>query len=192
MTAGGGILHEEMPRRGPDGTIYGFQLWVNLPSAMKLSRPRYQEVQAASIPAIERAGARVRVVAGALEGARGPVAEIAADPVYLEVALEPQAEFSVPVADGHTAVAYVFEGKGEFGGEQVEAVRMAVFGESGPLQVRAGTEPLRFMLMAGRPFGEPIVPYGPFVMNTRDEIQQALEDLRRGTFVWQEPAGANR
>ncbi|MEW5830759.1 MAG: pirin family protein, partial [Chloroflexota bacterium] len=126
MTAGGGILHEEMPRRGPEGTIYGFQLWVNLPSRLKWSRPRYQEVSAATIPVVEKDGMVVRIVAGELDGVRGPVTEIAAEPVYLDVGLDPGVEFSYPLPGGHTAIAYVFEGGGLFGadGEPVSAVRL--------------------------------------------------------------------
>lgn len=186
MTSGGGILHEEMPRRGPSGAIYGFQLWVNLPAAQKMSRPRYREVTANTIPSVEGQGWRARVVAGEVDGVAGAVSEIAARPVYLDVSLEPQAEFIQPIPQGHTALAYVFEGQGRFGGQDVEAVRMAVLGEGDRLEVRTQDSPLRFMLFAGAPFGEPIVPYGPFVMNTREEIQQALSDLRAGTFVWQE------
>lgn len=185
MTAGGGILHEEMPRRGPSGTIYGFQLWVNLPARLKWSRPRYQEVNAATVPAVEQDGVRVRLVAGNFGQARGPVTKIAAEPVYLEAALQPGAEFSYPLPTGHTALAYVFEGAGEFGGETVDSVRMVVFGPGEQVQVQSETG-VRFMLIAGAPIGEPIAPYGPFVMNTREEIQEALSDLRAGTFIWNE------
>ena len=183
MTSGRGILHEEMPRRGPEGNIYGFQLWVNLPAALKMSPPRYQEVVAAAIPLADRDGCRIRVVAGQVDGVRGPVAEIAADPVYLEVAMDAGASFGMPIPGGHTALAYVFEGQGSFGGQEVDAVRMIIFGDGDRIEVRATNAPLRFMLMAGAPFNEPIVPYGPFVMNTREEIQQALQELRDGTFV---------
>jgi len=183
MTAGGGIMHSEIPHRGPAGTIYGFQLWVNLPAAQKMSRPRYQEVPAASIPTAESGGARVRVVAGEVLGISGPVGEIAAQPLYMDVALEPGAGFEQPVTQGHTVLAYVFEGDGLFGGTLVTAVNMAVFGNGDILRAQAGEKGLRFMLMAGKPFGEPIAPYGPFVMNTAEEIRQALADLRAGTFV---------
>jgi hypothetical protein len=185
MTAGGGILHEEMPRRGPDGVIYGFQLWVNLPAALKMSRPRYQEVNATAIPSANGPGWHARLVAGEVAGVCGPVTEIAADPIYIDVALEAGAEFGLPVPTGHTVLAYVFEGQAEFGGQAVEGVRLAVFGPGDRIEVRTGNSPVRFMLMAGAPIGEPIVPYGPFVMNTREEIQQALADLRNGTFVMQ-------
>jgi hypothetical protein len=189
MTSGRGILHEEMPRRGPDGVIQGFQLWVNLPAAQKMSAPRYQEITADSIPALEQGGARVRLVAGAYAGMTGPVTEIAAQPIYLDVELEAGAGFRLPLPAGHTAVAYVFEGKGTFGSsggsETIDATpRMVVLEGGDEVHAQASAEtPMRFMLMAGAPFGEPIVPYGPFVMNTEDEIRQALAELRSGTFV---------
>ena len=192
MTSGRGILHEEMPRRGPSGAIYGFQLWVNLPAALKMTTPRYQEVSAATIPSVEKDGATVRIVTGEVFGTQGPVTEIAASPLYIDVTLTPGAEFSQEIPPGHTAVAYVFEGEGTFGsmedgnGEQesVSAVKMIVFADGDHIRVRAAqNSPVRFMLMAGAPFKEPIVPYGPFVMNTVEEIQQTLADLRSGAFV---------
>ena len=187
MTSGRGIMHEEMPRRGPSGNIYGFQLWVNLPAALKMSQPRYQEVNAANIPLVKVGEAGLRLVAGEAGGVRGPVTEIAIGPVYMEVQLEPGASFSYPIPQDHTALAYVFEGVGEFGdepGELIESVCMVVFGEGDQVRVKAMSERgVRFMLMAGASINEPIVPYGPFVMNTSEEIQQALTDLRNGTFV---------
>lgn len=190
MTSGRGILHEEMPQRGPNGVIYGFQLWVNLPAAQKMSQPRYQEVIAESIPAVEADGVRVRVVAGEYNGVRGPVTEIAAQPLYMDVTLDPGRDFIVPIPAGHSAVAYAFEGEALFGleddrqGEFIPAVRMLEFEDGDHLRVQTGAgSHVRFMLMAGAPFREPIFPYGPFVMNTQEEIQQALADLRNGTFV---------
>jgi hypothetical protein len=190
MSSGRGILHEEMPRRSPEGNVFGFQLWVNLPARQKMSLPRYQEISADSIPEATLNGAAVRVVAGEIGGVRGPVTGIAANPIYLDVRLEPGASYTQPVPEGHTAVAYVYHGRGEFGasgqaqGEIVDAVHMIVFGDGDYLQVRTSSDsPLSFMLMAGMPFNEPIVPYGPFVMNTVEEIQQTLIDLRNGTFV---------
>lgn len=195
MTSGRGILHEEMPRRGPNGVIDGFQLWVNLPAAQKMSEPRYQEVSADVIPAVERDSARVRVVAGTHAGVQGPVTEIAAQPLYMDVTLQPGAAFALPTPLEHSVVAYVFEGEGAFGGdgvnpgEVVEAVHMLVFEHGQRLHAQASADsPVRFMLMAGAPFKEPIVPYGPFVMNTEAEIRQALADLRNGTFVQRVPA----
>ncbi len=190
MTSGRGILHEEMPRRSPQGNIFGFQLWVNLPAARKMDPPRYQEVSAATIPVARREGAAIRVVAGEVDGICGPVTEIAARPLYLDVQLEPGASFTQAVPEGHTAMAYVYRGEGEFGldeigqGQVVAATRMVAFGDGDSLSVQAAlAAPVHFMLIAGAPFGEPIVPYGPFVMNTVEEIQQALDDLRKGTFV---------
>jgi hypothetical protein len=190
MTSGRGILHEEMPKRGPEDRVTGFQLWVNLPAVEKMSRPRYQEVVASTIPATEMDGVRVRVIAGEYGGVKGPVTEIAAQPLYMDVVLEPNIEFKLPVPEGHSAVAYLFEGKGVFGmddggqGEMVEAVRMVVFGDGDHLRVQAAEgSRARFVLIAGAPFGEPIVPYGPFVMNTEDEIRTALDELKNGTFV---------
>jgi redox-sensitive bicupin YhaK (pirin superfamily) len=183
MTAGGGILHEEMPRRGPDGNINGFQLWVNLPANLKMSQPSYREVAASTIPVFEGAGCRVRIVAGMVGSLIGPVTEIVANPLYLDVTLEAGRIFNVPVPEKHTCFAYVFDGKGSFEDTEVEAVHMVVFGLGDQVKVRAGISPVRFVLVAGRPIGESIVPYGPFVMNTPEEIQQALTDLKNGTFV---------
>jgi redox-sensitive bicupin YhaK (pirin superfamily) len=190
MTSGSGIMHEEMPRRSSRGNVFGFQLWVNLPAALKMSDPRYQEVTAESIPMVEVSGARVRLVAGKIAGVQGPVTEIAADPVYIDVELEPGADFSFPVPQGHTAVAYVFEGEAAFGADEhgqgrlVEAVHLVEFGDGDHLRVHTTPDShVRFMLIAGAPHNEPIVPYGPFVMNTPEEIQKALADLRNGIFV---------
>ena len=183
MTSGRGILHEEMPRRSESGGIYGFQLWVNLPAAQKMSQPRYQEVNSSDIPIIEQGGTKIRLVAGELNGIRGPVTEIAASPLYMDVKLGPASRFAYPVPRGHTTLAYVFEGAGEFSGQVVESVCMLEYNDDGE-QFEAMTEKgVQFMLIAGAPFKEPIVPYGPFVMNTVEEIQQAITDLRNGTFV---------
>jgi redox-sensitive bicupin YhaK (pirin superfamily) len=190
MTSGRGIMHEEMPQRSPSGIINGFQLWVNLPAVEKMTQPRYQEVVADAIPLVEIGGVKVRVVAGEYNGISGPVTEIAARPLYMDVTVEPGTRFSLPVAVGHSLVAYVFEGAGYFGIDQdgqgtvISAVNMGVFDDGDHLEVESSAdETVRFMLMAGKPFNEPIVPYGPFVMNTQEEIRQAFEDLRNGTFV---------
>ena len=176
-------MHEELPRRGASGAIDGFQLWVNLPAALKMSTPRYQEVKATTIPTFEQDGVKVRVVAGTSYGITGPVTQIAAEPLYLEVNLAPGAEYTQDIPEGHTALAYVFDGEGVFGDETVDAVSMVTFEDSGTLRAHAENSAVRFMVIAGAPFKEPIAPYGPFVMNTREEIQQALRDLRSGTFV---------
>lgn len=183
MTSGRGILHEEMPRRSERGNIYGFQLWVNLPAAQKMGEPRYQEVSSGTIPVIEKDGVTIRLVAGEVDGVRGPVTEIAAAPLYMDVKLDPGSRFIHPTPGGHTALMYVFEGVGEFSGQVVEAVSMVKFNDDGD-QVEVRTEAgVRFMLIAGAPFKEPIFPYGPFVMNSREEIEETIRELRNGTFI---------
>ena len=183
MTSGRGILHEELPRRGESGNIYGFQLWVNLPSKLKMTAPRYQEVNAATIPTYEKDGIKIRVVAGETNGVVGPVTEIAASPLYLDVELAPDTDFIQPVPSGHTALVYVFEGEGVFADSTIEAVRLLKFEDGDSIRVKTENKSVRFMLMAGQPFKEPIAPYGPFVMNTIEEIQQTLVELRNGTFI---------
>jgi len=184
MTAGRGIMHEEMPKP-VDGRMEGFQLWVNLPARLKMSRPRYQEIAAAQMPEIAQGGNRVRVIAGEVEGIRGPVTEIAADPTYLDVTVAPQTSFVHPVARGHSAFAYVFEGAGVFGrgATPTAATRLLILSDGDYLEVRTNDAPVRFLLVSGKPLYEPIARYGPFVMNTRAEIEQALRDLQNGTFV---------
>ena len=189
MTSGSGILHEEMPRP-KDGKMYGFQLWVNLPAKLKMSRPRYQDVPSARIPEVAREdGVRIRVIAGEVDGVRGAVTEIYADPEYLDVHVPAGRSFGQAVPRGHTAFAYVFEGEGVFGaggdgsGRKVPSPRLVVFGDGDGVLVRTDRHPVRFLLLSGKPLGEPIARYGPFVMNTNEEIEQALADLRNGTFV---------
>ncbi len=189
MTAGGGIMHEEMPQPGKRDMV-GFQLWVNLPARLKMTTPRYQNIASEQIPEITRTdGVKIRVIAGEVDGIRGPVTEIFADPTYLDVLIPANGAFSHPIKKGHTAFAYVFEGEGVFGaggrqkGEMVTSPRLVVMSDTGFFEARA-TEPyVRFLLISGKPLKEPIARYGPFVMNTKDEIQQALEDLKNGTFV---------
>jgi redox-sensitive bicupin YhaK (pirin superfamily) len=183
MSSGRGILHEEMPRRGPSGAIYGFQLWVNLPSHLKMSEPRYQEVNSSTIPTYEKDGVKIRIVAGTVDGVNGPVEDIAAAPLYMDVQLDPDKEWTFDVPAGHTSLAYLFEGEGVFSGETVEAVKLIKFADGDCITVKTENTQVRFMLIAGAPFKEPIVPYGPFVMNTIEEIQQTLKELRNGTFI---------
>jgi redox-sensitive bicupin YhaK (pirin superfamily) len=195
MTSGRGILHEEMPRRGPSGRVDGFQLWVNLPAAEKMSSPRYRGVTADEIPVVEREATRVRAVAGEYGGVAGAVNEITAKPIYMDVQLEPGGAFDLDLPAGDKALAYLFEGRAAFGDqdelEWADSVAMIVLGEGEAVHAQASSEsPARFMFFAGAPFGEPIVPYGPFVMNTEDEIRQALSDLRAGTFVKDGPQAA--
>ena len=189
MTAGRGIMHEEMPQVRPRG-IAGFQLWVNLPARLKMTAPRYQDVRSARIPEIKaEGGARVRVITGRVGETAGPVSGIAADPVYLDVAVPPRSTFTQPVPRGHAAFAYVFEGKAKIatdGGKDDAMVphpRLVVLGDGDLIEVVTEESSVRFLLVSGKPLREPIARYGPFVMNTREEIEQALQDLRQGTFV---------
>ena len=188
MTSGRGIMHEEMPQVRPEG-IAGFQLWVNLPAKVKMTRPRYQDVRADRIPEIEsRDGSRIRVVAGTAGEIRGAVTDIAADPTYLDVLVPPRSAYRGPIPSGHTAFAYVFEGRATFPGPGREEVvvahpRLVVLGDGDEVRVTTAQEPARFLLVSGKPLHEPIARYGPFVMNTRAEIEKTLEDLRLGTFV---------
>jgi redox-sensitive bicupin YhaK (pirin superfamily) len=189
MTAGSGILHEEMPKVGPR-RLDGFQIWVNLPRQLKMTRPRDQDVAAGRIPEVARAdGARVRVVAGEVDGVAGAVTEIFAGPTYLDVALPAGGTFEQPVPKGHTALLYVFQGEVRVGGAApsrgpaVGAPRLVTLGDGDVVRVHAGPAPARFLLLSAQPLREPAVRYGPFVMNTREEIVQALEELRDGTFI---------
>ncbi len=185
MTAGRGIMHEEMPQVRPEG-VAGFQLWVNLPKKDKMIAPRYQNVSANEIAVIESDGsATVRVIAGSVEGVSGPISGIAAEPMYLDVSIAADGSFSLPIARGHSAFAYVFEGAGQFGADAtaVAAPRLAVLGDGDSITVRAGERGVRFLLVSGKPLNEPIARYGPFVMNTQEEIQQTLRELQQGTFA---------
>ena len=187
MSAGRGILHEEMPQVRPEG-IAGFQLWVNLPKKQKMSAPRYQNIHANEIPAIERGSdATVRVIAGEVDGVRGPISGIAADPTYLDVALKPGGSFIQPVARGHSAFAYVFGGEARFGADAkvLVAPKLVVWADGDSIEVAAGEKPARFLLVSGAPLNEPVARYGPFVMNTQAEIRQTLQELQQGTFAVQ-------
>ena len=199
MTAGGGIMHEEMPQAGEDRRMGGFQLWVNLPADLKMSHPRYQDLSAAQIPEVRRDdGTVVRVVAGEVDGVAGAVTEIYAEPEYLDVALPAGCSFVQPVPRGHSALAYAFEGEGRFGvaadlgyggeldGVLLTAPQMAVFGDGDEVRVEAVAGPVRFLLISGKPLGEPIARYGPFVMNSREELMIALRDLQNDSFVWRD------
>jgi redox-sensitive bicupin YhaK (pirin superfamily) len=183
MTAGSGIMHEEMPQlRG--GHLSGFQLWVNLPAKLKMTPPRYQEFTAAQIPEVVREdGSKVKVIAGTFDKVRGPVGEVAADPAYLDFSLPANASVDHAIPRGHTVFAYLFEGNGFFAGTAVTAPNLVIFSDGDSLEIRAGKNGVRFLLVSGKPLGEPVARYGPFVMNTQGEIRQALLDLQRGAFV---------
>jgi redox-sensitive bicupin YhaK (pirin superfamily) len=188
MTSGRGILHEEMPQVRPGG-MDGFQLWVNLPAKNKMTRPRYQDVRSNQIPQFTTTdGALIRVVAGQVGPVSGPVTEIAAEPLYIDVTVPPQSTFQQPIAKGHNSFAYLFEGNGIFGeaNDEVKVDQppaLIIFSDGDYIKVTTSKSAARFLLVAGKPLNEPVARYGPFVMNTKAEIDQALEDLRRGTFV---------
>lgn len=189
MTAGSGIIHQEMPLGDELGRLHGFQLWANLPAALKMTAPRYQGFTAAEIPRVaEEDAVRVRVLCGAYQGTRGPVEGIAADPTFLDISLPVRAHKTLPVAAGHNAFAYVIGGTGSFAHPQGEPAEvgnrtLVLFGEGDAIEVEAGGEGMRFLLVSGRPLGEPVAWQGPIVMNTEEELRQAFEELRTGTFL---------
>jgi redox-sensitive bicupin YhaK (pirin superfamily) len=204
MTAGRGIYHQEMPLGDDQGRMHGFQLWANLPAALKMSEPRYQEIQAADIPEVtDDDGTKVRLIVGQFWGARGPVEGIAADPVYLDVSVPPGRQKTLPVETMSQAFAYVFGGSGEFKDasgpqavptedlltEQItystpaENRSLILFDRGESITVQAGEEGMRFLLVSGRPLQEPVAWHGPIVMNTQQELVQAFRDLEAGTFI---------
>ena len=206
MSAGSGILHQEMPQR-TEGRLSGFQLWVNLPRDHKLETPAYRGVEAREIPIVHGDdGREVRVIAGEYEGVVGPVRHIPVDPLYLDVTLPARSEFRLPVHRGHTVFAQAIDGAAQFGGPAELGVgrgpgapegagatpappssdgpgHTLLFGDGDRVEVRSGPQGVRFLLGAGRPLHEPVAWYGPIVMNTREEIAEAISDLRDGTFV---------
>ena len=204
MTAGRGIIHQEMPKGDAQGRMHGFQLWANLPSALKMTAPRYQDVHAADIPeVIDDDGTKARVICGSFWGVTGPVDGIATEPRYLDVSVPPGQRKSLPVETTRHAFAYVFAGSGSFANassprgvlhESVDGTEtlawepagdrsLVVFDRGDEVVVQAGDEGIRFLLVSGKPIEEPVAWYGPIVMNTQDELQQAVDELRKGTFI---------
>ena len=204
MTAGSGIIHQEMPAPDKDGTMGGFQLWANLPASQKMTKPHYQEIKDADIPAAKIAeGILVKVIAGNLEGVKGPVEGVAINPIFCDVAVEPGISSSVPVPSDHKVICYLFEGSGWFDNnrdplsapsaknsvyttpDQCEVFSNSgiLFGDGEKIEFTAGESGMRFLLIAGVPIGEPIAWHGPIVMNTQEELNIAISDLRNGTFL---------
>jgi quercetin 2,3-dioxygenase len=183
MTAGRGIVHSEMPEQ-EDGLMWGFQLWVNLPSKDKMTTPRYQDIAPERIPELVQDGVTVRVIAGTMAGAHGPVQDVATSPVYLDLRLPAGAGIEVPVPQGHNAFAYVYQGKVRVGHPSQELVRgdLGVLDDGNAVRVDAGDAAARLIVVAGRPLNESVARYGPFVMNTQQQIAQAMDDLRSGRF----------
>jgi redox-sensitive bicupin YhaK (pirin superfamily) len=204
MTAGSGIIHQEMPKGDAQGAMYGFQLWANLPAANKMMAPRYRGVTHDQIPEVTDAGgAKVKVVAGKVGGVVGPVRDVVTNPEYLDVAVPPGGSFTHPTPRGHTAFAYVIGGAGVFCqqgdpysydkeganyfdmelGKRITDGHLVLFGDGDSVTVAAEAEPVRFLLISGRPLREPIAWYGPIVMNTQEELRIAFEELKRDTFI---------
>ncbi len=205
MTAGSGIMHQEMPKRNADGKMHGFQLWANLPSSLKMTAPRYQDIAGSDVPEItDDDGTVVRIITGDFWGRKGPVDGIAADPLYLDVSVPPNTRKSLPIDTRANAFAYVFAGKGEFreasnpigvrvekevAGEELNIRDMSGnrtlvrFGNGDDVSVLTREEGVRFLLVAGRPIEEPVAWHGPIVMNTRAELMQAMQDLNNGNFI---------
>jgi quercetin 2,3-dioxygenase len=205
MTAGRGILHQEMPQGDAQGRMHGFQLWANLPSSLKMTAPRYQDIKAAEVPeVVDDDGTRVRVVCGDFWGKRGPVEGVAADPRYLDVFVPPGIRKTLKVEIERHAFAYVFEGSGNFRAasqpfgvltEKTDGVNeilvrertgnrsLVLFDAGDEITVQAGDEGIRFILVSGKPIKEPVAWHGPIVMNSQSELQQAFAELRQGTFI---------
>jgi redox-sensitive bicupin YhaK (pirin superfamily) len=205
MTAGSGILHQEMPKGDQRGRMHGFQLWANLPSRLKMTAPRYQDIPAIEIPnVVDDDGTSVRVICGDFWGKRGPVDGIAADPRYLDIAVPPGKRKTLPVETERHAFAYVFDGSGTFAGasnpfgvlteketasgdtlvrERTGNRSLVLFDRGDEVTVEAGPEGIRFLLVSGKPIEEPVAWYGPIVMNTKAELQQAITELNSGTFI---------
>jgi quercetin 2,3-dioxygenase len=205
MTAGSGILHQEMPKGDVKGRMHGFQLWANLPSSLKMTGPRYQDIKAGEVPEVtDDDGTSVRIVCGDFWGRRGPVEGVAADPRYLDVWVPPGKRKTLPVETERHAFAYVFEGSGSFRSasqpfgvltekevdgnetlvrESTGNRSLVLFDSGDEVTVQAGDEGIRFLLVSGKPIEEPVAWYGPIVMNTQAELQKAVSELRNGTFI---------
>ena len=182
MTAGSGLIHSEMPEQ-KEGAMRGFQLWVNLPAKDKMSKPRYQEIPAERFTEARPApGVTLKVIAGTVGGISGPVTDIAIDPVYLDLRLDAGAEHSIDLPAEHQAFAYVFDGAAKIGGTEVKAGNLALLDRGDRLAITAGPAGTALVVIAGQPIGEPVARYGPFVMNTREEIEQAFRDYQAGRF----------
>ena len=183
MTAGSGIVHQEMPKGDEHGAMHGFQLWANLPAKNKMTAPRYQEIKAHQIPEIEVDGARIKIVAGECEGVRGPVSDIFTDPEYLDVTLSAQGRFQRRITADHTVLLYAIGGSGTTASTEVSNRELVLYGSGEEISVESGPEGLRFLLLSGKPLGEPIAWRGPIVMNTEQELDLAFREYQEGSFI---------
>jgi redox-sensitive bicupin YhaK (pirin superfamily) len=187
MTAGSGIVHQEMPQGSPAGALTGLQLWVNLPADSKMIAPRYRDIKASDIPMIQREdGATVRVICGRYDGREGPVQDIVVDPEYLDVTLPAGSTLAHAVDPDHTVLAYILSGEGHFGSSGSEALgpgRLVLLSRGDEVRITGAGPELRFLLISGKPLGEPVAWDGPIVMNTQEELEQAFKEYREGTFL---------
>jgi quercetin 2,3-dioxygenase len=193
MTAGSGIVHQEMPRGDSKGRMEGFQLWANLPKSYKMMAPRYRDIKDSHVPEVSlKNGVKVRIICGKVGKCEGPVKGIVIDPEYLDVTIPSESTFEHPTVPGHTVFAYVIEGQGLFDETKTNPIEngsLCLYNDGNNIQVAAGEEPVRFLLISGKPIGEPIAWYGPIVMNTDEELRLAFEEYQNGTFIKQ--SGSN-
>lgn len=184
MTAGSGIIHQEMPLGDAAGILQGFQLWANLPAHSKMMTPRYRGITAADIPVVNRPdGSCIRIIAGTVDGMRGPADNIIIDPEYIDCTVPPRTPFNHPTHIGYTVFIYVIGGTGQVEGTQVTDGDLVLFGDGDTITLSGGEEPFRFLLLSGKPIREPIAWRGPIVMNTTEELEQAFQELRDETFI---------
>ena len=186
MTAGSGIIHQEMPKGDKAGYMGGFQLWANLPASHKMMHPRYRDVTSSQIPEVSPApGVKIKIICGEVGGIKGPVQDIVTEPEYMDVTLSADAEFTHPAKPGHTVLAYIIDGRGYLDeeGDLLSSGELAWYGSGGKITVSATDQSVRFLLISGRPIGEPVAWYGPIVMNTQEELQLAFEEYDSGTFI---------
>ncbi len=187
MTAGSGVIHQEMPKGNEQGHLGGFQLWANLPASHKMMGPRYRDVRREQIPEVSvGAGVTVRIICGEVDGTKGPVRDIVIDPEYLDVSIPSGSEFVHRTKPGHTVFAYIIGGKGHVpAGKTLHLTNgdIILFGDGEQVSITAEDDPVRFLLVSGKPIGEPIAWYGPIVMNTDDELRIAFDEYRDGTFI---------
>jgi hypothetical protein len=184
MTAGSGIIHQEMPRGDANGAMHGFQLWANLPAAQKMMAPRYRGITADQIPEVElEKGVRVKVIAGSIGGAKGPMDDIVIDPEFFDCLVPAGQTFRHPTEPAYTVFIYVIGGSGQTDGQTIDDGTLVLFGEGEQVAVSAAGNPLRFLLLTGKPLNEPVAWRGPIVMNTRAELETAFREYREGTFI---------
>jgi redox-sensitive bicupin YhaK (pirin superfamily) len=181
MTAGRGVAHSEMPAQ-TNGRMFGFQLWINLPAKEKMRAPWYADIPASAVPTFEVNGAAVKLIAGVWNGHKGPGPERTTNPFIADVTLQPNTIVDIPIADGHAGFVYVVEGGLRVSGETVQAGEIGVLSDGGDLHAAAAVRGARFLVIAGKPLQEPVAKYGPFVMNTQNEIRQAIVDYQNGRF----------